>query len=441
MTFSDYAFAHEIMTQIDAQGYTTPTPIQAQALPHVLDGKDVMGLAQTGTGKTAAFVLPMLQRFFVPGERGKLRGLIIAPTRELVEQINESILALGKKTGLRSVTIYGGVNIKGQLTKLRQGVDIIVACPGRLLDHLQQGSVNFKQLEMLVLDEADHMFDMGFLPSIRQILKHVPDRRQTLFFSATMPPDIRKLAHAILKAPVTIEVGYTLAKDSIMHVFFPVNHHLKTDLLFSILKHTETKSVLIFTRTKHRAKGLDEKLRKKGYAAASLQGNLSQNKRQEALDGFRDGKYTIMVATDIAARGIDVSQVSHVINYDLPDTFEAYTHRSGRTGRASRTGDAYSFVASDDSEMAGIIQRKLGSPIEIRKLDNFNYNAQKLGNEAEFARAPRDPRVQPRRDARPPKGSSPKVQQGRSERHPPSPEKQWGTPKTKPSGFRRSWDK
>ena len=438
MTFSAYAFSPEIMTQIDAQGYTTPTPIQEKALPHVLAGKDVMGLAQTGTGKTAAFVLPMLQRFFT-GERGKLRGLIIAPTRELAEQINESILALGKLTGLRSATIYGGVGMNGQIAKLRQGVDIIVACPGRLLDHIQQGNIQFKHLEVLVLDEADHMFDMGFLPSIRQILKHVPDRRQTLFFSATMPPDIRKLANAILKDPMTVEVGHTVAKDSITHVFFPVNHHLKTDLLFSLLKHTQTKSVLIFTRTKHRAKGLDDKLQKKGYACASLQGNLSQNKRQEALDGFRSGKYTIMVATDIAARGIDVSQVSHVINYDLPDTFEAYTHRSGRTGRAARTGDAYSFVASDDTDMAETIKRKLGSPIEVRKLDNFNYNAPKVGNQPEFVRAPRDPRA-PRRDAKPPQGDA-KAPKGRSERYPHPPEKQWGTPKPKPSGFRRAWDK
>lgn len=438
MTFSSYAFSPEILAQIDAQGYTTPTPIQSKALPHVLAGKDVMGLAQTGTGKTAAFVLPMLQRFFT-GERGKLRGLIVAPTRELAEQINDSILALGKLTGLRSTTIYGGVGMNGQLNKLRQGVDIIVACPGRLLDHIQQGSINFKHLEILVLDEADHMFDMGFLPSIRQILKYIPVRRQTLFFSATMPPDIRKLANAILNDPVTIEVGHRVAKDSITHVFFPVKPHLKTDLLFSILKRTDIKSVLIFTRTKHRAKGLDEKLQKKGYAAASLQGNLSQNKRQEALNGFRDGKYTVMVATDIAARGIDVSQVSHVINYDLPDTFEAYTHRIGRTGRAARTGDAYSLVAGEDAEMAGIIQKKLGFPIESRVLDSFNYHAPKTDNQPEFARAPRDPRSLPRRDTKTPQGASQKSTQSRRDTPPPRTEKQWEKPK--PSGFKRSWDR
>jgi ATP-dependent RNA helicase RhlE len=395
MTFSDYKFSPEIMKQIDAQGYATPTPIQEQAIPSVLAGKDVMGLAQTGTGKTAAFVLPMLQRF-LPGERGKLRGLIIAPTRELAEQIHDAIGELGKLTGLRSATIYGGVSMGGQLAKLRRGVDILVACPGRLLDHIRQGTIRFNNLEVLVLDEADHMFDMGFLPNIREILKHVPAQRQTLFFSATMPPDIRKLAHAILKSPVTIEVGHTEAKDSISHTFFPVKSHLKTDLLMAILKRTATGAVLIFTRTKHRAKGLDEKLQKAGYRAASLQGNLSQNKRQEALNGFRDGKYDIMVATDIAARGIDVSKVSHVINYDLPDTFEAYTHRIGRTGRAARTGDAYSLVSPEDFEMRDIIRRKLGSDIATQELEGFNYAQEKVGRTQEFARAPRDPRSAPR---------------------------------------------
>lgn len=412
MTFSSYQFAPEIMTQINVLGYTSPTPIQAEAIPLTLAGKDVMGLAQTGTGKTAAFVLPMLHRFF-PGERGKIRGLIIAPTRELAEQIHEAIVVLGKLTGLTSTTIYGGVSMNAQLAALKRGVDIIVACPGRLLEHIQQGSVHFNHLEMLVLDEADHMFDMGFLPSIRQIIKHVPTQRQTLLFSATMPEDIRKLAHSILKNPATVEVKHTEIKDSITHTIFPVKTHLKTELLLAILKQTKIQSVLIFTKTKHRAKSLDARLQKNGYKAASLQGNLSQNRRQAALNGFRDGEFNVMVATDIAARGIDVSQVSHVINYDVPDTFEAYTHRIGRTGRAARTGDAYSLVTPEDSEMQNIIQRKLGSQVSTRLLDGFDYAAANVAGNVEFSRPPLPPRA-PRNSAQKPQGIAPKPNPGRN---------------------------
>ncbi len=392
MTFLTYKFSPEIMTQIDANGYVTPTPIQEQAIPVVLSGQDVMGLAQTGTGKTAAFVLPMLQRF-LKGPKGKHRGLIIVPTRELAEQIHESIKSFAKGTGLRSATIYGGVGMSGQLNAISSGVDILIACPGRLLDHLTQGNIRLSAIEVLVLDEADHMFDMGFLPDLRKILRHVPATRQTLLFSATMPPDIRQLAHAVLKNPVTIEIGHKKPLETIKHSVFPVKSHLKTDLLLALLKQTPTSSVLIFTRTKHRAKSLGAKLSQNGFKCASLQGNLSQNQRQAALNGFRDGKYDVLVATDIAARGIDVSQVSHAINYDLPDTFEAYTHRIGRTGRASRTGDAFSLVTPEDREMLNIILRKLGSPLESRLLDGFDYEAARTPGSVEFPRAPRDPRA------------------------------------------------
>lgn len=372
MKFVDYKFDAKIESQILAKGYEVPTPIQQKAIPEILAGKDVMGLAQTGTGKTAAFVLPMLQKF-LHGHKGHLRGLIIAPTRELAEQINKYITDLGKRTGLRSVTLYGGVSKGMQIKELKRGVDIAVVCPGRLLDHIGDPGIDLSKIEVLVLDEADQMFDMGFLPSIKEILKHVPVKRQTLMFSATMPHDIRTLAHAILKNPATIEVGHTQPLGTITHTAFPVSQHLKTDLLLELLNRTATQSVLIFTRTKHRAKSLSDKLQKKGFRAESLQGNLSQNRRQEVLDGFRGGKTDILVATDIAARGIDISKVSHVINYDFPDTPESYTHRIGRTGRASRSGDAYSFITGEDSFTMRLVEKKMGEPIKTRMLENFDY--------------------------------------------------------------------
>ncbi len=374
MEFQEFNFHPKIAAGVEAAGFTTPTPIQAEAIPSVLQGHDVMGLAQTGTGKTAAFVLPMLQRL-LKGESRAPRALIVAPTRELAEQINESIIALGQQCRTRSLTIYGGVGINPQVQKLKRGIDIIVACPGRLLDHLQQGTIDLSRIEMLVLDEADRMFDMGFLPSIRRIIKQLPQKRQNLLFSATMPSEIRKLAHEILQRPVTVQVDRVAAAVTVSHALYPVAPHLKTDLLLHLMDQTATESVLIFTRTKHRAKRLGEKLAKVGYRAASLQGNLSQNRRQEALNGFRDGRYQILVATDIAARGIDVSQVSHVINFDIPDTPEAYIHRIGRTGRAARSGDAYTMISDEDRQMVVAIEKALGQKIERRNLNSFDYRA------------------------------------------------------------------
>ena len=349
-----------------------------------------MGLAQTGTGKTAAFVLPILEHL-LKGPRGKVRTLIIAPTRELAEQIHVSIVALGRDTRLRSMTIYGGVSLNPQIQKLRAGAEIVVACPGRLLDHINQKTIDLSHLEILVLDEADRMFDMGFLPDIRRIIKHVPAKRQTLLFSATMADDIRKLAHEILHNPVTVQVGHTAPANTVSHALYPVEQHLKTALLMELLKHTDTESILIFTRTKHRAKRIGQQLEKAGYKAASLQGNLSQNKRQAALDGFRDGSYQILVATDIAARGIDVSSISHVINYDIPDTTDAYTHRIGRTGRAAKTGDAFTFVTREDEPLVRSIERVLGAKIERRTLKEFDYHKPAPARDAEFARPPREP--------------------------------------------------
>ena len=373
-----------------AAGYTTPTPIQTQAIPTVLKGRDVMGLAQTGTGKTAAFVLPILNHL-IKGRRGILRALIVAPTRELAEQIHDAIGVLGRKTRLRSATTYGGVNINPQIKQLRRGVDILVACPGRLLDHIGRGTVNLSRLEVLVLDEADQMFDMGFLPDIRRIIARVPRERQTLLFSATMPHEIRHLSVETLMQPVTVKVGRTAPAATVSHALYPVAQHLKTAMLMELLRNTDTKSVLVFTRTKHRAKRLGEKLGKAGYCSASLQGNLSQNRRKAALDGFRDGTFHILVATDIAARGIDVTQVSHVINYDIPNTPEAYIHRIGRTGRATRTGDAFTLATDDDHSMVRSIERILGGPLERRHLDDFDYRAPTSRRDLKFSRPKRTP--------------------------------------------------
>ena len=378
------------MAGVRALGYTAPTPIQVQAIPPVLQGRDVMGLAQTGTGKTAAFVLPLLERL-LPGPRGKVRCLIIAPTRELAEQIHVAIVALGRDTRLRSCTIYGGVGLNPQIQNLRRGIEIVVACPGRLLDHINQKTIDLSHVEVLILDEADRMFDMGFLPDIRRIIKHLPAKRQNLMFSATMADDIRKLAHDVLRDPVTVQVGHTAPANTVSHALYPVEQHLKTGLLMELLKHTDTESILIFTRTKHRAKRIGQQLEKTGYKAASLQGNLSQNKRQEALDGFRSGKYQILVATDIAARGIDVSSISHVINYDIPDTTDAYTHRIGRTGRAAKTGDAFTFVSREDEPLVRSIERVLGAKIERRTVSDFDYKKSAPSRDAEFARPPREP--------------------------------------------------
>jgi ATP-dependent RNA helicase RhlE len=374
MKFNEFNFHPRVAAGVSAAGYTVPTPIQEQAIPLVMAGRDVMGLAQTGTGKTAAFALPILHRL-MSGSRGHVRALIVAPTRELAEQINASIVSMGQKAGLRSVTVYGGVGINPQVARLKQGVEIVVACPGRLLDHINKKTIDLSRLEVLVLDEADQMLDMGFLPDIKRLLKHLPRQRQTLLFSATMPQEIHRLAREVLRNPETVQVDHVAPAATVSHALYPVEEARKTDLLLALLEHTDTGSVLVFTRTKHRAKRLGVKLDKVGYKAASLQGNLSQNRRQAALDGFRNGTYQILVATDIAARGIDVSKVSHVINYDMPNTTDAYIHRIGRTGRATRSGDAFTLVTTADRAMERALERALGRPIERRTLTGFSPQA------------------------------------------------------------------
>ncbi len=363
------------MAGVTAAGYTEPTPIQAQSIPVTLQGRDVLGLAQTGTGKTAAFLLPILNRLLTNNSR-KVRALIVAPTRELAEQIREESEKLGRGTNIRSIAIYGGVGKQPQINKLRKGAEIVVACPGRLLDLVNSKLIDLSHVEVLVLDEADSMFDMGFLPDIRRIFKHVPNNRQILLFSATMPKDIRKLADEYLENPATVQIGMIAPAKTVSHALYPVTKELKKPLLLQMLENLEdANQLLIFTRTKYRARNLARDLERKGYNATALQGNMSQNQRQRAITGFRDGKFDILVATDIAARGIDVTNVTHVINFDIPDTVDAYTHRIGRTGRAHATGEAYTFVMDDEYVMVRDIERLLGNPIERRRLAGFDYGS------------------------------------------------------------------
>jgi ATP-dependent RNA helicase RhlE len=372
MNFETFNFHPSVMAGIRALGYSVPTPIQLQAIPPIMEGRDVIGLAQTGTGKTAAFVLPILQRLR-KSPQGCVRALIISPTRELAEQTCEVISKLGNKTDLQNVTIYGGVSMERQTRELRRGAEIVVACPGRLLDHLWTGTISLSDLEILVIDEADRMFDMGFLPDIRNILACIMNKRQTLLFSATMPAGIRRLVREVLHDPVTVQIDRRLPPKSVSHALYPVKQHLKTALLKEILSKIKTDSVLIFTRTKHRAERVAQQLVRAGYKVTSLQGNLPQHRRQAALEGFRTGSIKILVATDIAARGIDVLSISHVINYDMPESTDNYIHRIGRTGRVNKNGDALTFVTSADADKIDALERLLDAPLERLTLQGFDY--------------------------------------------------------------------
>ncbi len=372
MNFDKFQLNPKIIAGVQALGYTTPTPIQSEAIPPVMEGRDVMGLAQTGTGKTAAFVLPILERL-LKGPRKHVRALILAPTRELTEQTHQAIGQLGRKTGLRSATIYGGVGIQPQIGTLRRGVEMVSACPGRLLDHINRGTIDLSHVEVLVLDEADQMFDMGFLPDVRKIIRRLPTNRQTLLFSATMPADIKALADEILRKPVRIQTERPAPASTVAHTFYPVGGNSKNALLKSLLKSTATGSVLVFTRTKRRSKSVAEELERSGYLATALHGNLSQNRRQHALDGFRSGRFNVLVATDVAARGIDVAGISLVINYDIPETVDAYTHRIGRTGRACQTGDAFTFVTDEDQGLVRSIGRILGEKLKYGSVAGMDH--------------------------------------------------------------------
>jgi ATP-dependent RNA helicase RhlE len=388
MNFETFNLHPSVMAGVRALGYTTPTPIQFQAIPPIMQGRDVIGLAQTGTGKTAAFVLPILHRL-ISGPRACVRALIISPTRELAEQTCDVINELGDRTGIRSIAVYGGVGMAQQTRDLRSGVEIIVACPGRLLDFLWKGMISLSDLEILVIDEADRMFDMGFLPDIRNILACIMNRRQTLLFSATMPPDIRCLVSEILHNPITVQIDRQLPAKTVSHALYPVQPHLKTALLKEILRKTKTDSVLVFTRTKHRAERVAQQLVRAGYRVTSLQGNLPQHRRQAALEGFRTGSIKILVATDIASRGIDVLRISHVINYDMPESTDDYIHRIGRTGRVEKNGDALTFVTSADANKIRALEQLLDSPLERLTLQGFDYTRPVPDKEAHSSQRPR----------------------------------------------------
>ena len=376
MNFESFALDKRIMAGVVRAGYVSPTPIQIQAIPPLLAGHDLLGLAQTGTGKTAAFVLPILQKLlgWELRELKTARVLVLAPTRELALQIHENFAALGYETGIRSAAVYGGMSQVPQVKNLRQAT-VVVACPGRLLDLMNQGLADLSRVETLVLDEADRMLDMGFAPDIRRIVSRLPSKRQTMLFSATMPAQIRSLTREYLHNPVEVKAESSGQVEAISHAFYPVPAHLKGGLLEELLRVTDHQSLLVFTRTKHRAKSLSRKLESKGFAATFLQGNMSQNRRQEAMTGFRSGKYKIMVATDIASRGIDCDRITHVINFDMPDTAESYTHRIGRTGRARRSGEALSLITREDAEQVRAVERILGRKVERRELGGFDYSA------------------------------------------------------------------
>jgi len=335
------------MQGIKRAGYEAATPIQEAAIPAALRGRDIIGTAQTGTGKTAAFILPILNKL-LDGPRGMPRALIVTPTRELAEQINTVTKTLSAGTGLRSATIYGGVGSDRQIKALRAGTEILVACPGRLLDLIQQRHAKMNRIEILVLDEADRMFDMGFLPDVRRVIKAVPTERQTMLFSATFPAEVELLAAQSLTEPQKISMGISKPAVTVTHALYPVPQHLKSALLMKLLKQIDSDSVLVFTRTKHRADKVARQIAHSGFRVTSLHGNRTQGQRERALHGFKTGHFPIMVATDIAARGLDIESITHVINYDMPDTADAYIHRIGRTGRAQRTGDAFTLVTDED---------------------------------------------------------------------------------------------
>ena len=378
MSFASFSLDATLLAGVRAAGYEQPTPIQSQAVPEVLAGRDLLGLARTGSGKTAAFVLPILQRLIQAKapRRGPLRVLVLAPTRELALQIHETFASLGGRTGFRSAAVFGGVGMVPQLKALKSAT-VCVACPGRLLDLMNRGEADLSRVDTLVLDEADRMLDMGFLPDIRKILAALPAKRQNLLFSATMPQDMRELCGSILQDPAVVRVASDTPAASVSHSFYSVPQHLKADFLESLLKKTPHDCVLVFTRTKHKAKSLAQRLERRGWNATSLQGNLSQSRRQQALDGFRQGTFRIMVATDIAARGIDCERITHVVNFDMPDTAETYTHRIGRTGRVDRTGEAMTLVNSADKLPVRSIEHLLGRRITLQRLDDFDYDAPK----------------------------------------------------------------
>jgi len=363
MSFNSLGLSAEILRAISEAGYIETTPIQRKAIPIILEGRDVMAGAQTGTGKTAAFALPLLQRLSKKSQSGHkrfIRALILTPTRELAAQVHESVRGYGRHLHLKSTVVFGGVNICHQIKKLRQGVDILIATPGRLLDHMRQKTLNLSKVEIFVLDEADRMLDMGFIPDVRRIISSLPKQRQSLLFFATFSNEVKELAHGLLKSPVLIEVARrnTVAK-SVGQIIHPVDRVRKRELLSFLIGSKNWKQVLVFTRTKYGANRLSDQLERDGLSAAAMHGNKSQGARTRALRNFKKGIVRVLVATDIASRGLDIDQLPHVVNFELPSTPEDYVHRIGRTGRAGKEGEAVSLVCVDELKLLNDIERSL----------------------------------------------------------------------------------
>ena len=394
--FPDLGLMPELLEAVKDAGYTVPTPIQQQAIPLALKGRDLIGLAQTGTGKTAGFTLPIIQRLLEgshgsnPASAHRVRALILTPTRELCIQVEESFRKYGKHTGLRVIPVFGGVAVEPQTKQLRKGVDVVVATPGRLLDHMERQNVVFDDLEVLVLDEADRMLDMGFAPQLNRIVAEVPRFRQTLLFSATMPPEVEALARKYLRKPIVVQVGRrSSAASTVTHAVYPVPRDRKTELLAELLKEKGMDSVLIFSRTKHGADKVVRHLAGKGISATAMHADKSQGERMRALEDFKQGKVRVLVATDIAQRGLDVSGISHVINYDVPQQAEDYVHRIGRTGRAAATGDAFTFMAPDEIAMVRSIERVIGEAIPRISVPGYDFGSKEgEGNATEVRATP-----------------------------------------------------
>ena len=375
MAFSTLELHPSLLRGVEELGFVRPTPIQSEAIPHALRGRDLLACAATGSGKTAAFLLPILHQL-VDRPRGKTRALVLAPTRELALQIVADLTGLARFTGLRAAAVHGGVGMGPQESAFRRGTDVIVATPGRLLDHFQHSYAALSDVEYLVLDEADRMLDMGFLPDVRRILRHIPKPKQTLFFSATMPPAIQTLTREILRTPATVALQRRAAPaEGVTQALYPVPSALKGQLLVGLLKSGLMREALVFTRTKHRADRLAKLLNREGVTAERIHGNRSQPQRTKALAGFKAGHFRVLVATDIAARGIDVEALGHVVNFDLPAVPEDYIHRVGRTARAGATGEAFTLVTPEDEDDVRRIERALGSKLPRVRLTGFAYDA------------------------------------------------------------------
>jgi ATP-dependent RNA helicase RhlE len=370
--FSTLGLSHPVLDGVKAAGYTEPTPIQLRAIPLILQGRDVIGGAQTGTGKTAAFALPILS--LLGAHSPAPRVLVLEPTRELAAQVETAFRDYARFTQLTVAVFYGGVGYGKQLDALKTGVDILVATPGRLLDHIQRGTCKLDHIQHLVLDEADRMLDMGFLPDVKRILERCPRQRQTSLFSATIPPEIQTLIQWAMRDPETVTIGASRTPaETIKHVVYPVSDAQKNDLLLALLNQVDYDSVIIFCRTRHRADRVASQLRKANHAVAVLHSSRTQREREQALRGFRDGRFEVLVATDIAARGLDIADVSHVVNYDVPQHAEDYVHRIGRTGRAQTNGDAFTLMVAEDRQHMVAIERFIGQAIDRAKLDGFDY--------------------------------------------------------------------